>query len=433
MSVKRELVVTPLATVRTRRQRWAWKDLIPLDVATILAGRGGIGKSTVLAWITAELTRGGLPGDFLHGPVNVGVISAEDDAATSLVPRLQAAGADLGRIHDFSAVRSVDEADGSTWTGLPTIADDLADLRDNLKALDIRVLIIDPIASMMSGDSIKASDVRRNLDPIAGLAAGLGIAVVLVAHFGKGGGDASDKLSGSHVFRDVARSLLLLAVDEETNQRVLTVDKANYSQLAPSLAFTIESVNVETDDNETAKVGLAHLIGTTTLTVHEIVRRGNDDSLGDLSTSILEFVNDHPEGVDTSAVVEELDLPRAQARVYLGRLVASDRIDRLGRGKYAPKATTHPPVTPVATVTTVAFDYSDVTDATGIHPYRGGTMLRPILSAGNAASPSGLRNPENQASAARRTRPIRTPGPRDHPSTPPRPPWPSPPPRSDRL
>jgi hypothetical protein len=54
--------------------------------------------------------------------------------------------------------------------------------------------------SMMSGDSTKASDVRRNLHPIASLAAELGIAPIPVMHIGRGAGKASYKVSGSHVF-----------------------------------------------------------------------------------------------------------------------------------------------------------------------------------------------------------------------------------------
>lgn len=373
----RELVVKSLSTVKTRRQQWACNDLVPLGVPTILAGTGGIGKSTILAWLAAGLTRGTLAGDFHGQPVAVGFISGEDDPATTLVPRLQAAGADLDLVHDYSDVRTVDD-DGNEWTGLPTIADDLSALKRALVDNGTRVLVIDPVMSLMSGDSIKASDVRRNLDPIAGLAAELGIAPILVMHFGKGQGNASDKVSGSHAFRDIARSVLLLAVDEESGQRILTVDKSNYSTRAPSLAFAIDSAPIATDDNETTIVGLARLLGETELTVHEIVRRGNDETLGDLSASIWEFVRSKPDGVTTAEVVEEFDIQRAQARVYLSRLVNSGRIERLARGQYGPKvAAQKDPVTPVMSVTTVTSNYPDVTHVTDITPHNGVTGTCP--------------------------------------------------------
>jgi hypothetical protein len=366
-------------------------------VATILAGTGGIGKSTILSWLTAGLTTGTLEGDFYGKPVAVGFISGEDDLSTTLVPRLQAAGADLDLVQDFSGVRSVD-AHGNTWTGLPTIADDLQALKQALIEWGTRVLIIDPVMSIMSGDSIKASDVRKNLDPIAGLAAELGIAPIMVMHFGKGQGNASDKVSGSHAFRDIARSVLLLAVDDETDQRILTVDKSNYSQRAASLAFSVESADVPTDDGEVTTVGRARLLGETTLTVHEIVQRNGDESLAKDTAEILEYVLARPEGVETKTLVEEFDIPRAHLRVYLSRLVNSDRIERRSRGIFGPKVTAHPPVTPVTSVTSVTDNHPYVTHITEVTTKQGITAVTEPRKVNGICPNCG--NPSHWANAA---------------------------------
>lgn len=378
----REMVVTDLSTIRTRRQQWAWDGFLPLGVPAAFAGRGGIGKSTIGAWIAAGLTRGTLPGDFYGLPVNVGFISGEDDPATTLVPRLIAAGADLSRVHDFSGVRTTDK-EGNSYVGLPTIADDLALLKSALIANETRALFIDPVMSMMSGDSIKASDVRRNLDPVAALAAELNIAPIMVMHFGKGQGDASDKMSGSHAFRDVARSVLLLAVDEETDQRILTVDKSNYSNQSPSLAFSIESVDVATDDGETATLGLARLVGETALTVHELVRRSHDDALGDLSSDILAFIKSVDGKVSTADVADALDEPLDRVRTYLGRLARSERITRVGRGQYS----RNDGVPTVPTVLSVSFNHPNDTHST--HD-TGGTPTKTCAVCGVDLHPSLL-------------------------------------------
>lgn len=359
MTATRQLLVTRLDGIKTKRQLWAYKDIVPLNVATILAGTGGIGKSTILSWLTAGLTTGTLEGDFYGKPVAVGFISGEDDLATTLVPRLQASGANLDLIQDFSGVKSVD-AHGNTWTGLPTIADDLQALKLALIECGTKVLIIDPVMSIMSGDSIKASDVRRNLDPIAGLAAELGIAPIMVMHFGKGQGNASDKVSGSHAFRDIARSVLLLAVDDETDQRILTVDKSNYSQRSASLAFTVESAEVATDDGDMTTVGRARLLGETALTVHELVNREKDDSLGNDSGDILAFVNARESDVTTQEVASEMDMTKDKARTYLNRLVSSERIERSARGQYRRNT----PVPGVSSVSSVSNNYPDDTHST---------------------------------------------------------------------
>src|SRR5690606_39017018 len=68
---QRNLSPRPLSHIETRRQRWLYQDLIPLGASTIVAGRGGIGKSTILAWLAASATRGTLPGDLNGEPIAV--------------------------------------------------------------------------------------------------------------------------------------------------------------------------------------------------------------------------------------------------------------------------------------------------------------------------------------------------------------------------
>lgn len=361
----RRLTTPSLADVRTTRQRWLYADLIPLGASTILAGRGGIGKSTILAWLAASATRGTLPGDLEGQPVPVAFIAAEDDPATVLAPRLTAAGADLASIRDFSRVQVIGDrnaprngyktqvdrtaegmakygvVDGTMtgWETTPTIADDLPEIEQALTDSGVRLLIIDPVISMMDGDQIKAADVRRNLDPLNALAQRLDIAIVLVMHFNKGSHNASDRVSGSHAFRDAARAVLLLAVDDETDQRILTMDKGNTTPRAISLAFDIDDAQVRTDDGDTASVGRARLIGETSTTVHQIVSRENDRTLGDLSSRIVAHVSSSPEPVTPNDVAETLGENYDTVKRYLTRLVGSKRLSRPERGKYAGRDT----------------------------------------------------------------------------------------------
>jgi hypothetical protein len=332
-TTSRTLQTRSLDTVRTRRQRWAYTDVVPMGVATILAGRGGIGKSTILSWLVAGLTQGTMPGDLRGQPVNVGLIAGEDDAATTLVPRLTVAGAELSRTFDLSNVKNVAD-DGSEWESLPTIADDLASLRHAIRQHNIRVLVIDPVVSTMNGDTVKVSDVRRNIDPIASLCADLDVAAILVMHFGKGGGNASDKLSGSHAFRDIARSVLLLAIDEETGDRILTVDKSNYSPRLPSFAFSIADKGYTTHDGEPTTIGRAALLGETPLTVQALIDRQDTRPMGERSADILDMLADATEPITPKDVEDELGIPNRQASQYLMRLVDRGQAERTGRGKY---------------------------------------------------------------------------------------------------
>lgn len=360
----RRLVVTPLSTVEVRRQLWAARNQVPLGTITMLAGMAGIAKSTILAWFIARWTQGTLEGDLFGKPVVVALINGEDDTSTVLVPRLKAAGANLDYVVSMSSVAVSDE--DSDWITSPSLADDLQSIREQLIETGAKVLIVDPIISLMRGDSHRLDDVRKNLDPLASMAAELGVAVVCVAHFNKGGGNASDKVSGSHAFRDITRSLLLLAVDDETDERILTVEKSNYSAVKPSVAFQVDSVEMPTADGESTVVGRAIMLGDSSVTVQDLLRR-DQTVLGERSAELVDFIKGHPEGVRAEEVSDALDLPINQARTYLSRLASSGRVERLERGRYGPvrnsNATRTPPVASVASVAFPEFA-THITDTT---------------------------------------------------------------------
>src|SRR5262249_25550180 len=144
--------------------RWAERDWIPLGAVTLLAGRKGDGKSTIVYDRLARATLGQLDGD-LDGPVTVAIATAEDHWKQVVVPRLRAAGADLKRV---KFVKVGDEL-GETGLDLP---DDLPNLRSQIMAADVRVLMIDPLVAHMPVqiDSHKDQHVRRVLAPLSQLA-----------------------------------------------------------------------------------------------------------------------------------------------------------------------------------------------------------------------------------------------------------------------
>jgi predicted ATP-dependent serine protease len=326
---KRELIVTSLDTVNPERMTWLWDKRIPVGL-TVLAGRGGIGKSTVLAWITAHATRGTLDGDYFGTPVTVGLISSEDDAATTTVPRLRVAGADLSRVLDLSAVATGD-GEGNRWTELPTFRDDLPELRRVISEHDVKLLIIDPQISLSTGDPDKLGDTRRNLNPVHALAAELGISIVGVAHFNKSqNGKAGDAVSGSAGIRDIARSLLLLELDGNTEHRILEVDKSNYTRPPDNLKFELTDAVISGTDLD--PVGRAELLGTTQLTVQAI--RERERPSGERSMEVLDLLRSSPEPIAPKDVETALGIDNNQASMILTRLVRRGQAVRTSYGKY---------------------------------------------------------------------------------------------------
>lgn len=258
------------ASTRMVRPRFLDYPLIPSGVLTLIAGRAGVSKSTLSINRAALATRGRLKGDYEGHPVNV-CFSGIEDSASMQKARLIAADANLTRVKFLTIT---DTRNGtSVETGL-SIPRDLPEIRDLLKDAGIRLWVIDPITSCIPGDTNKRDDVRAALDPLAALASDLDIAIVGILHFNKGGGYASDKVSGSHAFRDAVRSLILVSKDDETGDVVMTVDKSNYTTAAgTSFSYALSSRDVQDDEGQSMSVPVVTGLMPTERTVNEIINR----------------------------------------------------------------------------------------------------------------------------------------------------------------
>ena len=86
---------------------WLWPGRIAKGKISLIAGHPGLGKSQVTISIAATVSTGGLwPVDNVPAEVgNVVFLSAEDDIADTLKPRLLASGADTERIQVIESVR----------------------------------------------------------------------------------------------------------------------------------------------------------------------------------------------------------------------------------------------------------------------------------------------------------------------------------------
>ena len=293
MSDTRSLVLRQASTIRTKRQRFLWTGRIPLGTVTIFAGRGGEGKSTFALHIAALANRGQLEGD-LHGKsVPALIISHEDDWGTVMKPRLLAAGADTALVYQVSVSMTVDAI---TMEMVPKLPIDVELIRQAVIETGAKIIIIDPITSTIGGDLHKVAEVRAALDPISQLAQELDVAIIAIAHFSKGSGNVSDKVSGSHAFRDVARSVLLFATDEESGQRIVSVDKSNYSaDRGTSFAFNLVSVDIATDDGNTTSAAHVDYLGDSDVSVSDIVNRtpdGDEDDRSEAERWLIGFLED---------------------------------------------------------------------------------------------------------------------------------------------
>jgi RecA-family ATPase len=332
--------------VESEKLFWAWDEVLPMGVVTLLGGRAGIGKSTFLAWLTAEVTNGTLEGDLYGSPARVTFVAGEDDLGRVLGPRLRAAGANLKLVTSLSVEQHED--DGSSWVSMPSVKNDLSDLKQALYENGTTLLIIDPLSATMEGDTNSEQVVRSQLGRLAHLAGEMNIAVLAVKHWHKGAGESIDRISGSHGFTDIVRSVIQLIQDEENDQLVLTSDKNNYGQRKPSFGFRLKTVEVHTKDGGINQVGKALFLGETEVRVEDILRREAEQNLGDVNQKILEHLR--TAGASTPEQISSaIGIQNPTVRKYLQRLEKNGFVSKPHRGVYEAGS----PVAPVPSVSSV--------------------------------------------------------------------------------
>jgi putative DNA primase/helicase len=165
------------------------------------------------------------------------ILSTEDNAETTIRPRLKAAGADLSRVQ----LVSVKDA-------LFSVTQDLPALKAKIESIgDVRLVIIDPLAGHLgSTDSHRNADVRGALGPLCEMAARTGVAVLAIAHLNKGGigQGALARINGSVAFGAVARAAWLAVEDpKDEGRRLLLLVKSNLGPRASGLAYRVEGRN----------------------------------------------------------------------------------------------------------------------------------------------------------------------------------------------
>ncbi|MBI4506293.1 MAG: AAA family ATPase [Chloroflexi bacterium] len=238
-------VLVLLADVQPEQVRWLWPGRIPLGKLTILDGDPGLGKSLLTLDLAARVSAGRPMPDGTYGlgaPGGVVLLSAEDDLADTIRPRLDAAGADCSRIGALTAVCADDKERFATLGDIAVIREAIARLGERV---DARLVVIDPLMAYIATDAHVDADVRSRLAPLTKLAAELGVAVVVVRHLNKaGGGNALYRGGGSIGIIAAARAGLLVAPepgDATGERRILACTKSSLAKMPPALAYRIEA------------------------------------------------------------------------------------------------------------------------------------------------------------------------------------------------
>ena len=222
-----ELIARRVSSYTKKKIDWLWPGRIPFRSLTTLAGDPDQGKSLVSLYVAACITRG-VP---FYGGTEVTVpasevlmLAAEDDAESTLRPRLEAAGADVDKVILLDSVLVKDGAGKTTSERLAQLDADLerimALLNDNPA---IRLVIIDPISSFLGDVPMnREQEVRRVLNPLLKEAQKRKIAVMLIAHFNKNSETRSaiDRVGGAKALVGLGRAAWVCTKEPKPTEHV---------------------------------------------------------------------------------------------------------------------------------------------------------------------------------------------------------------------
>ena len=229
-----------LSEIQPQRTQWLWNRRIPLGGLTVIEGNPGDNKSTLMCDLAARITTGQpMPQRTRSSrPSSVLLLAGEDDADTTVRPRLEAMGANVRRV--FVHDKQMQATDPTVLPdGIETIA---ASIRNHR----IRLVVIDPVDPFIAGSVSNGRTVREAFGPLVALAAETRTAIVVVRHLTKNssGTNVLYQGAGSIALIGLARSALHVARDpSDPRSRLLVHVKANLSVLASTLAFTPTSRN----------------------------------------------------------------------------------------------------------------------------------------------------------------------------------------------
>lgn len=284
--------------IQAKPIRWLWKGRIARGKVSMLAGNPGLGKSQITASLAAIVSTGGVwPVDRTQCERgNVVILSAEDDPADTIRPRLEAAGADLERVIILDGI--IRHTDGSGRA--LSLKSDMDRLDDTLIAIgDVALVVIDPITAYLGDvDSHKNAEIRGSLAPLSDLAAEHATAVLCVSHLNKSGGsDAMLRVTGSLAFVAAARAAFLVAKDKENEARRLFLPmKNNIGNDRTGLAFEVQSAQMKSSAGLIDTSRVMWEAEAVTVTADEaMISRGDPDERGaleDAKTFLREVLKD---------------------------------------------------------------------------------------------------------------------------------------------
>lgn len=226
---------------------WLVMGSIPLGAMAVIGGQPGLGKSQIGIKLAAAVTSGvGLPdGSTFDNLGSVIILANEDDAARTIRPRLDSAGANPDKVHIVQGLVREGKGDPDLFQ----LDTDIKDLREEaIRIGDVRLIIIDPPAAYLGSkvDSYKDSDVRKVLTPLGTLAQDTGALVLLIVHLNKRtDGNPQQRIGGSTAWIAAPRVAFMVVEDTKSKARFMLPVKNNLGDDKTGFEYRIQEQLVE--------------------------------------------------------------------------------------------------------------------------------------------------------------------------------------------
>jgi hypothetical protein len=282
------VILLKASELKPKPINWIWDGWIAGGKFHLLGGVAGTGKTTISLALASSITIGGRFPDSIRSPSgNVVIWTGEDDIADTLTPRLMAMGANLNKVHFVQGIIGEDgEQPFNPSTDMPILQQAIS------KVGDVKLLIIDPIVSVVKGDSHKNAEVRKDLAPLIQMAESMGFAIIGITHLSKGtsGREPIERITGSLAFGAVARVVLVASKfknDDGEDVRIFLRAKSNIGADSGGFEYYLEQATTE-GGIETSRVLWGEAIEGS---ARELLVDAEDDSDGGSMSECMQFLS----------------------------------------------------------------------------------------------------------------------------------------------
>lgn len=211
---------------------WLWKDWIPLEMITLLAGEPGTGKSTLALWFCKLVAEGiPFPGASRTSPNRVIFVDAEA-AQVITKERCIAMGLPLDRVYVPNL--------GNDMLAQPDLNDEThrAQLWNMVEEVRPSLIVIDSMGGIKSGGENKKEEMQPIMLYLTRLVQNRDSAIMVLHHLNKTKREESEEITlnhlrGSTTIAQFARSVMFLAKKPQGVK--LWVGKSNLAKLTDGL------------------------------------------------------------------------------------------------------------------------------------------------------------------------------------------------------